>query len=477
LTEAGGFEYDTTVQSLYDGESAGHELADPLHCRLRYFGGTTNHWQGWCAPLKESDFATRSWVPHSGWPISKADLDPFYEAAQPIFELGLYRYEAGQLPGGVDLPKFDAETLRGRYWHYSPPTRFGMRYRETLANADNVEVVLNANVVGIQTNATATEVEALQLRTLDGRVGSVRARIFVLACGALENARLLLQARDVEPNGLGNRSGALGRFFMQHPERLVGEVATNEPDVLLGAFDERETGGSRIRAHITTSVACEERFQLLNAGFDVRAMTSYGTGYTTLRSIVHDVSAGKWPATLDAKILSILTDMDNLAGDVYRRVRGQGAALGLIAHSEQAPNPESRVTLSDARDRFGIPKLRVNWRLTANDKRSLRESTLRVGEELARLKLGRIKLDPWILEDDASWPDPIWGGCHHMGTTRMSDEPSNGVVDRDCRVNGVGNLYVAGSSVFPTGGYATPTLTLVALALRLADHVRGGLGA
>jgi choline dehydrogenase-like flavoprotein len=169
--------------------------------------------------------------------------------------------------------------------------------------------------------------------------------------------------------------------------------------------------------------------------------------------------------------------MDNLAGDVYRRVRGQGAALGLIAHSEQAPNPESRVTLSDARDRFGIPKLRVNWRLTANDKRSLRESTLRVGEELARLKLGRIKLDPWILEDDASWPDPIWGGCHHMGTTRMSDEPSNGVVDRDCRVNGVGNLYVAGSSVFPTGGYATPTLTLVALALRLADHVRGGLGA
>jgi choline dehydrogenase-like flavoprotein len=477
LIESGGLEYDDAVQSLYDGESVGRQLASPLQCRLRYFGGTTNHWAGWCAPLAEIDFQARSWVPDSGWPISKSELDPYYEAAQPILELGPYRYEAGQLPTDADMPRFDTNTLRVRSWQYSPPTRFRLRYREDLAASDNVEVVLHANVVRIQTNATATQIEAVHLETLTGRAGSVRARIFVLACGGMENTRLLLQTQDVDANGLGNGSGMLGRFFMQHPEHAVADIVTNDTETLVRAFDRRSSDIGPMRAHLTTSADCQQRFELLNAGFDLRPQRGYSAAYTALRGIVVDVGDREWPSDLDAKLWSVLTDLDGVAGDLYRRARGEEVvSFELLVHSEQAPNPESRLTLSRERDRFGMPKLRVDWRLAAGDKRSIRESALRVGEELARLKLGRMKLREWMLPGDDSWPDPIWSGCHHMGTTRMSDDPDAGIVDRNCRAHSVRNLYVAGSSVFPTGGYVPPTFTIVALALRMADHMKGELG-
>jgi choline dehydrogenase-like flavoprotein len=263
---------------------------------------------------------------------------------------------------------------------------------------------------------------------------------------------------------------------MQHPERAVARITTNDPKTLVRAFEQRKSDIGLIRAHLTNSATSKQRFQLLNAGFDIMPQRDYGAGYMALRGVLRDFSDRAWPSGLDAKLWTAVTDLDGVVGDLYRRARGEEvASFELIVHSEQAPNPESQLTLAHERDRLNMPKLRVDWRLTARDKRSIRESTLRVGEELARLKLGRIKLDEWLLADDDSWPDRIWSGCHHMGTTRMSDDQEAGVVDRNCRMHSVGNLYVAGSSVFPTGGYVTPTFTIVALALRLADHIKGGL--
>jgi choline dehydrogenase-like flavoprotein len=477
VIESGGFDPDPAVQALYDGESVGNQLADPLRCRLRYFGGTTNHWQGWCAPLDARDFEARSWVPHSGWPISKQDLDPYYEAAQKIVELGAYRYEAGQLPAeDRDIPKLDAQKVRVRYWQYSAPTRFGTRYREDLRRAANIEVVLHANTVKIETDATASRVEAIRVRTLTGRAGRVRARYFVLACGAMENTRLLLQTRDVSPNGLGNGSDALGRYFLQHPERLVAQVVTDAPGPLVRAFNRRQSEVGAIRAHLTCSAQVQEQFRLLNAGFDIFVRKDFGAGYAALRDVRDDIEHLEWPSSLDKKLWAVLTDLRGTAGDLYKSARGEVSSLDLIAHAEQTPNPESRLTLTNECDVLGMPKLKVDWRLTSDDKRSMLESTLRVGEELARLNLGRIKIEEWLLAGEDVWPNPIWSGCHHMGTTRMSSDPALGVVDRDCRVHGVTNLYVAGSSVFPTGGYVTPTFTIVALALRMADHIKGNIG-
>ncbi len=476
LIESGGLEFDQAVQSLYEGESVGRETASPMGCRLRYFGGTTNHWQGWCAPFEANDFEVRDWVPHSGWPISKKDLDPYYAAAQQILELGAYRYEHGQFPiEDPDVPTFEPNNVRVRYWQYSPPTRFGDRYREQLQRSAHVEVILNANLIRIQTNPSATGVEMMHVQSLSGQTGTVRARAYVLACGAMENTRLLLQTRDVQTEGLGNGSGNLGRYFMQHPERAVGSIMTNQPEALLRAFDRRRSEDGFIRAHLTCSAAGKKRNRLLNAGFDIAARRDFGPGYAALRDLRDDFRDGRWPADIDDKFWSVLTDLDGHIGDLYRRARGEISVFELVAHSEQAPNPASRISLTNERDSLGMPKLKVDWRLASGDKQSMFESTLRIGEELARLRLGRLQLHEWLLAGDDFWPDPIWSGCHHIGTTRMSDEPRSGVVDRNCRMHGVSNLYVAGSSVFPTGSYVTPTLTIVALALRIADHVKGEL--
>jgi len=211
---------------------------------------------------------------------------------------------------------------------------------------------------------------------------------------------------------------------------------------------------------------------LLNTGFDIFPVREFGPGYEALRDIVHDVADGEWPAELDKRIWTVLSDLDGTAAGLYRRSRDETSSFRVLVHLEQMPNSESRVSLAEQRDPLGMRKVRVNWQLTAEDKRSILESTLCIGEELARLKLARLKLEPWLLEGENTWPDEIWSGCHQMGTTRMSDDPRRGIVDRNCRVHSVHNLYVAGSSVFPTSGYVPPTFTIVALALRLAKHLR-----
>ena len=183
------------------------------------------------------------------------------------------------------------------------------------------------------------------------------------------------------------------------------------------------------------------------------------------------------PDDLRDKIWKVILDLDDVAANVYRRfVEGKDiiAAPKLIylhSQSEQAPNPDSRVTLSDERDALGLNWARLEWRLTELDKRSVEVMTKAIGAEFGRLNLGRVRLDDWLLDGGKDWGPDLKGSPHHMGTTRMSDDPRMGVVDRRCRVHGIENLYIAGSSVFPTGGYMNPTLTIVALALRLADHL------
>lgn len=473
LLESGGFEPELATQSLYAGLSLGHERASPLGCRLRYFGGTTNHWQGWCAPLQELDFTTRTWIPDSGWPLQRSDLDPFYDAAQSVLELGANNYETPEGIGdNASWWPLREEPVNIRTWQYSPPTRFGQVYREALDNADNIHVVLHANVIELRTDHQASAVESIRFQSLSGHAGHLTARCYVLACGAMENARLLLHSDGVQSSGLGNQSGTLGRYFLQHPERKVASVLTDSGDRLVNLFDRTHARNGSSRAHLTCTTQIQRRYSLLNAGFDIIPQRDFGSGYDALRDVVNDIRHGEWPNDLDTRIWTMLNDMGELGEDLYDRARGEIAGFDLVAHAEQAPNPESRVALTAERDQLGMRKLQVDWRLTSDDKRSILDSTLRIGEALARANLGRIKIEEWLLDGD-NWPQPIWSGCHHMGTTRMSVNPSAGVVNRDCRVHSVRNLYLAGSSVFPTGGYVTPTLTIVALALRLADHLRG----
>jgi choline dehydrogenase-like flavoprotein len=480
LIESGGLEPEAATQALYEGRNVGAPYPPLEATRLRYFGGTTNHWDGHCRPLDAIDFETRPWVPYSGWPITRQDLDPFYARAHAVLELGPYQYapEAWRttLPG---LIAFQPERLVNRLWQYSPPTRLGIRYRDALARAANVRVLLNTNAVEIVVNAAATTVEAVRLKTLDGKAGTVRPKAVVLACGGIENARLLLASNRVMRTGLGNGHDRVGRFFLEHPHAQIAFAVPTAPldrfRVYFGGIEATAPAGTAvIQAKPGLSESLQRRERLLNGCIDVGYGYDRSPGYLSLRHVAKAFGRGAVPDDLGGAVLRMVGDLDGLAVGLYRRFTDENV-FWFGANAEQAPNPESRVTLDDTVDTLGLPRARLDWRLSAIDKRTTRVACRVVGEELARLGIARMRIDDWLLVEDARWTE-LGIRYHHMGTTRMSDDPTQGVVDRHGRVHGLANLYVAGSSVFPTAGYANPTLTIVALALRLADYLkeRGG---
>ena len=479
LVESGGLDFEPETQALYEGENLGLPYFDLDVSRLRFFGGTTNHWSGWSGPLNEIDFQVRPWVPHSGWPITKRDLDPYYERAQPVCGLGPYVYDERVWSLlKMKAPALDPERVAVRFWQFSPPLNFGEAYRSELRKADNVRVLLHANVTNIQTNETASTVAYLDLRTLEGKTGRITAKVFVVACGGIENARLLLLSDRVEPMGLGNRHDLVGRFFMEHPSIRCGVIAARDPYDLLDTYGKHWYKRVPFLPGLCTGDATQVREQVLNSGSKIFYEADPDSGTNAAKKILNKLAKGKMPDDLGDKIWKVMTDLDDVAVNAYRRfVEGKGtiAAPKLIyldSNSEQAPNPDSRVMLSEKRDALGLNRANLDWRLSALDKRSLRVMTEKIGMEFGRLNLGRVRLEDWLLEEGMDWGPDLIGGHHHMGTTRMSDDPRQGVVDGHCRVNGMENLYIAGSSVFPTGGYMNPTLTIVALALRLADHLK-----
>lgn len=180
-----------------------------------------------------------------------------------------------------------------------------------------------------------------------------------------------------------------------------------------------------------------------------------------------------------ADLVTALRDLPSV-GRTGLRWRGWsfGAPKMLLIRSscEQAPHPDSRVTLDGERDALGMPRVVLDWRLSPIDRHTIAFAFRRSVDGLTQAGLGQVTLEPWIETPDLDSGE-FEGGYHHMGTTRMSDTPTSGVVDRHCRVHGVHNLYIAGPSVFPTSGCANPMLTIVALALRLAGHLSDGLGA
>ncbi len=486
LLESGGLEFEEPVQNLYQGANVGLPYFDLDASRLRFFGGSTNHWAGRCRPLDELDFEVRPWVAHSGWPLTRAELDPFYREAQKICQLGAFDYSPGPWldPGQKALP-FDPAKVLSRVWQYSPPTRFGEVYRGELEAAANVDVLLHATVVDIEANEAGSEVLRLAVRTLEGKRATVRARAYVLACGGLENPRLLLAANRQVKAGLGNQQGLVGRYFMEHPHCNAARALVVDP-ALLSFYTFGQGGGHaqglQVVGCLNQSPERQRARELLN--FDsLFTLDDVGdSGFAALRRIWTAAGHGQWPEHLGADLWQALTDIDDTASGLAGRLglheyHPNQVGFRMWCTAEAAPNPDSRVRLGDQLDALGMPRIVLDWRLTGQDKRSLLAGYQAVAEELGRTGLGRLQIADWLTEGDDSWSPTVEGGHHHLGTTRMSADPSQGVVDPSSRVHGIANLYIAGSSVFPTSGSANPTLTIVALALRLAAHLQERLTA
>jgi len=471
VVESGSLEFDANTHTLTRTEQVG--VDDKRICRLRYFGGSTNHWGGWCMPLSEIDFQPRPWIPYSGWPIKLADLDGYYQAANAICKLGLYKYDKSDYADNLDRLGFvDTTKLNTRFFRISkPPVRFGEVYRSGLREAKNVRVILNANVTSLETNENARTVRFVRAKSLYGHTAYFKAKYFVLACGAVGNAQLLLLSNSVEKAGLGNGFDIVGRFFMQHPHVYCANIfGTNTKDIR-DLFREHSESGTATRATIGPSPKVQSDLKILNCSATIHFPTDPSSGYGAAKELIGDIKQGKWPEDSTEKIQDVIKDFDS----IVTRLRKGPPVLNVQMRAEQAPNPDSRVMLSSDLDRLGQRTVKMDWQLSEVDWRTIRVAAVLIGEEFGRLSYGRVRLPSWLTGGTIDWPDALWGGCHHIGTTRMADAPRDGVVDRNCRVHSVDNLYIAGSSVFPTSGYANPTLSIVALALRLTDHLQNRL--
>lgn len=490
LLESGGRDYERETADLNAGENVGEDYYELDHSRLRFFGGTTAIWGGRCAELDPIDLQKRDWVPHSGWPISYEELGAYYREARPLFDLPEPVHHAEMLrEAGVPIPAFDPDKLTTPVWAFDMRfNRFAHESCRDLLDHPRCQVFLHATTTSIEAAKSGKGIERVVARALNGHTLTVRARIFVLAAGGIENPRLLLASNSVLPNGLGNQSDAVGRYFMEHPHARGGRIVQAAGWKLLKAFGRRHRiRGQDLAALIAPSPQVQAREGILNTSLTIagrqpeRAAQFWGMrAYGRIKHDMAPTKAGRtlWIATKRAAGLAQRA-VDPLRPWLLNKLGRLDVAL--LVRAEQAPNPDSRVTLAEDRDALGMPRARLDWRLNALDVRSVEVLVRTVGEELARLGIGKVEPAAWLSDPAGGWrTDPLIsshaiGGYHHMGTTRMAQDPAQGVTDGRSRVHGLPNLYVAGSSLFPTSGWANPTLTIVALALRTADDISASL--
>jgi len=493
LVEGGGFEYEEETQALYDGRSSGAPVA-LQGGRLRLLGGSTHHWGGRCAQLEELDLRRRDWVPHSGWPLRRAELEPYYVRARTMAGFAApWLTDAATLGAlGVTLPGINEQWLRPFLWRYTPASPgsgawdFATAYRPALQLAGNVQVLLHANFKAFAATDDRSRVHALTVGALGGPSATILARDYVLCCGGIENARLLLLGAEQNGGGFGNAHDNVGRFFMQHTRGPTGVLQSDgRLTRLQGQFNIlRGADGLQTEVGLALAPALQEAEGLLNASAALQYLGDPDSGIAAAQDIWRALLDGHWAQDMGEKTAHIAADAGELARAVRHRLAAghslsaEGAegvpsrSASIVLDLEQAPDPQSRITLDTERDAMGLRRVRADWRLGELERRTAARFTSLIGAEFARLGIARCRLEPWLQDQRAPLTDAMKETYHHIGTTRMADDPRDGVVDRNGAVHGMRNLYVAGSSIFPTGGQANPTLTIVALALRLADRLR-----
>jgi len=458
LLESGGQNFDPANQKMYGGSQSGLSYIALDAGRLRFLGGGTNHWGGWCRPMDEVDFEAKPWLPHSGWPFPRKALEPYYPRAQALVEAGPWIYdqkgdaenapEGSVLPlskGGLYTSWFQFSKMRGDVL----PTQFGKRYEADLKRAPNIKPLLHANITAIRLSPDAKRVEKLEGATLGSNGGAgkrftVKPRFVVLAAGGMENARLLLVSNDVMKTGVGNQNDLVGRFFADNP--VPRDVAT----VVSFAGPLAPFYGSN---------------QTLDDGAIMRATFAPTAAFCRSARVLGSLSTIEQPVELDetgkAAVITTAIALGVDASNAKARSLGCGMEL--------APDPDRRLVLTADKDALDLPRLKLNMRISDEDFARYRRTLVELGRQLLASRTGMLRIDKKTRDD---WMKTMDWGHHHLGTTRMHIDPKQGVVDADGLVHGLGNLYVAGSSTFPSYSASNPTLNLIALTLRLADHLK-----
>lgn len=497
VLESGEFASRRSLKKLNEGETSGDHYPNPRWGRVRQFGGTPNRWQihiadhlygARYAPLEPIDFESRDYVPFSGWPITRAELDPYYARAQAHCALGPYEYETAywQQPGQMAIPFKDGGVVSSMF-------QFGARdvwtqHYADVTSAPNLRVVTAASVVEIETDDGGTNVTGVRAMNFSHTGFFVRSKVVILAVGCIESARLLMVSNAKHRDGIGNAHDVLGRYFMDHPQSYLNILTPAHRHLFntTDLYDLQAHGTFGTMAKLTFSEATLHREKLQNICFvlfprrDHFMSEAFQSFFTVALSVYH----ASRPTQIGYYMKTMAKGWRHLAQIGLWGLQGK-APYPYLAHGgwaslankanlfdvfevfsllEQAPDPNNRITLTDQVDPNGTRKVHIHWEFTERDRQSVERSRRVFDEELAEAQLGTM-----------TWhPDPYTSASsvHPIGGTRMHSSPRFGVVDEQCKVHGVSNLYVASSGVFPTSGYANPTLTVVALSVRIAEQVK-----
>jgi choline dehydrogenase-like flavoprotein len=505
LLESGGAKEEAATQDLYAGSVADARLhSQPVRYRQRRLGGSTTIWGGRCMPFDPIDFEVQEGVPGSGWPISRADLDPFYPKANALCEAGEFAYTTEEAFGSKELPIVKGfaspDFTSNRLERFSCPTDFAARYQHKLRAAANVQVLLHANLTQVVLDESGTRVIRLNLKTLDGKKLTARAQRYVLATGGIETARLLLANRDRQPQGLGNDHDVVGRYYMCHVAGVIGAIQFTRPteDVFRGYRISPDGIYCRQRFAITESAQRREKIGNFVARLHHPRITDprHRSAVLSLLYLAKPLIPFEYQQRLHGTDASSMGEwmrhVANVAGGPFEAagfalhmlrdrklatrkfpsiiINSKANLYSIDFHAEQYPNPSSRVLLTESLDALGMPRIQIDWRYLPQDVYTVSRSLELLGRDFEQSGIGKLNYDPELVETEITRYG-AYGG-HHIGTARMGKDPRSSVVDASCRVHSLQNLFVAGSAVFTTSSQANPTLTIVALALRLAAHLR-----
>ena len=500
LLEAGGLRPQASLADYYAGAaSAPHP--DPTQFRRAIFGGTTGLWGGRCVAFDPIDFEARAYVANSGWPIGYEELARHYPRAMSYCDAGRFDFTtAGSLaraPAVIEGCEADPELRADCIERYSLPTDFGTRYRAQIRRSANVSALLGARCLRLQKAPGEDRIAAAAVIDRAGRTREVRAEVFVLATGGIEVPRLLMLS-DAAGAGFGNLAGHLGRYYMCHFENVCGRIVPHGAEVVF--HFERTVDGVYCRRQLRFSAAAQREHCLLNSAFrlhfpsyaDARHGSSVMSTIYLAKSLlipeyraILQQSLDVPPATVGAHLRNVLLGLPQLAKFSvdwlfriqlarrklpYTLVPNADGSFPLEFNSEQTPSASNRITLLPETDRHGLPRVQISWRVSEEDAEAAQRAFLLLRTALERSSAARLEFDAARLRERIGRSLPLGG--HHMGTARMAAAPGGGVVDANCAVFAVRNLFVASSAVFPTSSHANPTLTIVALAVRLAAHLR-----
>jgi choline dehydrogenase-like flavoprotein len=517
LLESGGARYDAEAQRL--GDTVG---ADPLHVEAelamrRQLGGSSNLWGGRCVPFDPIDFEPRPIVGDTRWPVAHEEVAPYVQAACDWCRCGDAIFDASQLPelaGRSIVPGFsDGDVRATELERWSLPTNFGRVYRAELERSRSLRLETGLTCIGIVPSSVRGEdgrrrVDHLDARRGDGGRVEIRARRYVIAAGGLGSTRLLFASTGLDPDGIGNHSGHLGRWYMAHVEVRVGRVVFETPPEQTIYGHERDRDGVYVRRRFTLSPELQRMERLPNVALWLVnpeiGDAAHGSGILSFVYLLLASPLGRYcvsegirqahlkisrPTTVRAHLRNVRRDLGPAAafalsfgyGRFLRRgrkvpgffVSSAANEYPLLYHGEHLPHWQSFVEPTGEVDAYGMRRLRTHLHFGKEDV----DSVIRVHEKLDRhlraQGLGRVEMLHHDVE--AAIRDQLFGGYHQAGTARMSAEPEDGVVDRNLAVHGFEDLFVASSATFPTSSQANSTFMLVAFAARLANQLAGEL--